>query len=305
MVSFTGRCLVHRAEILQLRGAWPAALDEARMAERRFGQVMHEVAAGEASYRKGEIHRLRGERAAAARAYRDARRRGREPQPGLCLLRLAEGDTDAAAAAIRRAVGETTGVWSARHSFPPTSRSCWRWAPSTAPAQPAASSSRSPTVSGAGCSLRRSRRQRGPSPSSKGTAGPSSRPCVRRVARGRRSMFRSKLRVSACLLGSHAAHSTTTTPRRWNWRPPETCSHSWGLSRTSLASTRSPRASTLAAPWALAARAGGVALGCRRRDEQGDRRVALPQRANGRASPQQHFLQAPRTFARGRHRVCV
>jgi DNA-binding CsgD family transcriptional regulator len=110
MVSFTGRCLVHRAEILQLRGAWAAALDEARMAERRFGQAMHEVAAGEASYRKGEIHRLRGERAAAARAYRAARQRGWEPQPGLCLLRLAEGNTDAAAAAIRRAVGETRGV---------------------------------------------------------------------------------------------------------------------------------------------------------------------------------------------------
>jgi DNA-binding CsgD family transcriptional regulator len=110
MVSFTGRCLVHRAEILQLRGAWPAALDEARMAERRFGQVMQEVAAGEASYRKGEIHRLRGESAAAARAYRDARQRGWEPQPGLCLLRLAERNTDAAAAAIRRVLGETAGV---------------------------------------------------------------------------------------------------------------------------------------------------------------------------------------------------
>ncbi len=110
MVSFTGRCLVHRAEILQLRGAWPAALDEARRAERRFGQVMHEVAGGEAAYRRGEIHRLRGESAAAARAYSDARRRGWDPQPGLCLLRMAEGNTDAAAAAIRRAVGETSGA---------------------------------------------------------------------------------------------------------------------------------------------------------------------------------------------------
>ena len=110
MVSFTGRCLVHRAEMLQLRGAWPAALDEARRAEQRFAQAMYEVAAGEACYRKGEIHRLRGEHAAAARAYRDARQRGWEPQPGLCLLRLAEGNTDAAAAAIRRAVGETAGA---------------------------------------------------------------------------------------------------------------------------------------------------------------------------------------------------
>ena len=110
MVSFTGRCLVHRAELLQLRGAWAAALDEARTAEQRFGQVMHAVAAGEAAYRRGEIHRLRGEHAAAARAFRDARQAGWEPQPGLCLLRLAEGAGAAAAASIRRVAGETSGV---------------------------------------------------------------------------------------------------------------------------------------------------------------------------------------------------
>jgi DNA-binding CsgD family transcriptional regulator len=107
LVSFTGRCLVHRAEIMQLQGAWPAALEEAQLAGRRFAQVMHEVAVGEASYRQGEIHRLRGELAAAAKAYRDASRRGWEPQPGLALMRLAQGDDHAAASAIRRVVGET------------------------------------------------------------------------------------------------------------------------------------------------------------------------------------------------------
>ncbi len=106
MVSFTGRCLVHRAEILQLCGSWPAALEEAKKAEQRFGEALYELAAGEAAYRQGEIQRLRGERSAAARAYREARRRGWEPQPGLALLRLAEGDAAAAAAAIRRTLGE-------------------------------------------------------------------------------------------------------------------------------------------------------------------------------------------------------
>lgn len=108
MVSFTGRCLVHRAEIMQVEGAWPDALEEARQAGQRFAQALDRVAAGEASYREGEIHRLRGERATAEEAYREAGRCGWEPQPGLALLRLAQGDTDAATAAIRRVVAETT-----------------------------------------------------------------------------------------------------------------------------------------------------------------------------------------------------
>ena len=62
----------------------------------------------EAVYRQADVHRLRGDFAAAEEAYREASRGGREPQPGLALLRLAQGDNDAAAAAIRRVAGETT-----------------------------------------------------------------------------------------------------------------------------------------------------------------------------------------------------
>jgi DNA-binding CsgD family transcriptional regulator len=104
LMSFTGRCRIHRAEILQLDGAWGDALEEARSAVERPG--LSPAGYGEALYRQGEIHRLRGEFAEAEVAYRDAARSGREPQPGLALLRLARGEREAAVAAIRRVIGE-------------------------------------------------------------------------------------------------------------------------------------------------------------------------------------------------------
>ena len=109
MVAHNGLCLVHRAEILQLRGAWADALEEASRAAERFTRgVLNQLASGQALYRQGEIHRLRGEFGAAQAAYREASRSGYEPQPGLALLRLAQGKQEAATAAIRRAVGEAT-----------------------------------------------------------------------------------------------------------------------------------------------------------------------------------------------------
>lgn len=108
MVAHNGLCLVHRAEIMQLQGAWTEALEEARRAAQRFTQgVLNQIACGTALYRQGEVHRLRGELEAAEAAYREASRCGCEPQPGLALLRLAQGNAPTAAAAIRRAVGET------------------------------------------------------------------------------------------------------------------------------------------------------------------------------------------------------
>jgi DNA-binding CsgD family transcriptional regulator/tetratricopeptide (TPR) repeat protein len=107
VVAFSGRCLVHRAEIMQLRGSWGDALDEARRACVRFLETMNPVA-GLAFYRQGELLRLQGEFGAAEEAYREASRYGWEPQPGLAQLRLAQGQADVAAAAIRRAAGEVT-----------------------------------------------------------------------------------------------------------------------------------------------------------------------------------------------------
>ena len=108
LVAFTGRCLVHRAQILQLQGAWPDALAEADRAHRRFEKSMNPAAVAKACYLQGEVHRLRGQFAEAEEAYRQSSRLGSEPQPGLALMRLAQGNVDAAAAAIRRVVGETT-----------------------------------------------------------------------------------------------------------------------------------------------------------------------------------------------------
>ena len=106
LVAFTGRCLIHRAEIMQLRGDWAAALDEAQRASDRLAQGFNRPATAQAFYRQGELHRLRGESTAAERAYRAASRYGLEPQPGLALLRLAQGRAEAAAGAIRRAIAE-------------------------------------------------------------------------------------------------------------------------------------------------------------------------------------------------------
>ena len=106
LVLYSGQCLIHRAEILHLQGAWPDANDEIQRACARLSEPPGQLALGAANYLRGELHRLRGEFADAADAYRTANEFGRDPQPGLALLRLAQGRQDVAESAIRRTLQE-------------------------------------------------------------------------------------------------------------------------------------------------------------------------------------------------------
>ena len=109
MVTHNGLCLVHRAEIMQLLGGWGDALTEAETAAERFTEgILNQFALGLAHYRQGEIHRLRGSFGPAEVAYQEASQYGFVPQPGTALMRLAQGRHDAAVAAIRRSLAETT-----------------------------------------------------------------------------------------------------------------------------------------------------------------------------------------------------
>ena len=106
LVPYRGNCQIHRAEIMRLRGDWSDAYDEIREAcERLAGDPV----SGAAHYELAEIHRLRGQITKAEHAYRQASRWIPDPQPGLALLRLQQGQIDVAAAAIRRALDEASG----------------------------------------------------------------------------------------------------------------------------------------------------------------------------------------------------
>ena len=104
LVRYRGECLLYRAEVLQMRGKWDEAAGDAQDA---CELLISRPAAGTAFYRLGEIHRLRGEFEKAEAAYMQANERGRKPQPGLSLLRLAQGEIDAAAASIRSVLLDT------------------------------------------------------------------------------------------------------------------------------------------------------------------------------------------------------
>lgn len=97
--GFPGACRIHRAEALRLRGDWHAAEAQAVAACRELYDFDHNITAF-GYYEIGEIRRRQGDLAGAEEAYRTSNELGRDPQPGLALLRLSEGKVDAAVTAI-------------------------------------------------------------------------------------------------------------------------------------------------------------------------------------------------------------
>lgn len=93
---------------MSLRGGWAEAETEARRACEEFTTLGPSVAA-EAFYAVGEIRRKMGDLAAAEEAFTRAHELGREPEPGLAFVRLAQGKVDAAAAALRLSLAGESG----------------------------------------------------------------------------------------------------------------------------------------------------------------------------------------------------
>jgi DNA-binding CsgD family transcriptional regulator/tetratricopeptide (TPR) repeat protein len=104
LVPYRGPCLVHRVEVMRLRGDWEDAIEEARRACDWLSSPVSPEGPADAFYQLGELHRLRGDFAKAEDAYRQANRLGRPPEPGLALLWLASGRADSATTAVRRAL---------------------------------------------------------------------------------------------------------------------------------------------------------------------------------------------------------
>lgn len=109
LVPFQGECQVHRARVLQLHGAWRAALDVTQSVTHQRLRRSPTQAVGLAWYQTAELHRLQGQFDQAEEAYRQSSRLGHVPEPGLAQLRLAQGQIDSAVAGVSRALDQARG----------------------------------------------------------------------------------------------------------------------------------------------------------------------------------------------------
>ena len=303
LVSFTGRCLAHRAGIKQLHGDWTSALEEARLARERCEQAMNRAAAGQAYYQQAELLRLLGDLAAAEEAYRNASGYGREPQPGLALLRLAQGELEAATGAIGASWTVTTEPL-LRAVLLPAFVEIMLAAGQLEEARTAAGEleemaaasgrpmlaaiaayARGAVELAAGDAQRRSSRS-----TVRGRSGKTS--TLRTRSRGRRSSPRSP-----------AASSATTTLRASSSRRRASASVCSARRRTRRGSTQLLGESGRREPRADAPRARGPPARRRWQDQSRDRLDPRRQRAHGRASRPEHPPQAASFLAHGSDRV--
>jgi DNA-binding CsgD family transcriptional regulator len=104
--AFLDNCRVYRAALKRRRGQLSEARLELEEASRNLAEGPGVQVAGHACYELGEVHRLLGEDEAAELAYRRATSLGASVQPGLALLRFAQGHTATAAQGLRRALAE-------------------------------------------------------------------------------------------------------------------------------------------------------------------------------------------------------
>lgn len=106
LAGFPGICRIHRAEVAAVGGAWDRAETELEQATDELTAYRATAPQADGFYAIGDIRRLKGDFEGAEAALREAHARGRTPQPALALIRLAQGRTAAAAAAIEAAVAE-------------------------------------------------------------------------------------------------------------------------------------------------------------------------------------------------------
>ena len=260
-------------------------------------------AVGAAFYQQGELHRLRGEFAQAEEAYRQANQWGREPQPGLALLRLAQGQVDAAAAAIRRVVDEAQDRV-ARSRLLPAHVEIMLAAGDVRAAR-AAADELSEIAADLDAPLLRAlaAHAEGAVLLAEGDAR-AALGALRRAwtawqeleAPYEAARVRVLIGLACRQLGDEDTAEMELDAARWVF---EQLGAVPDLARAQALSRRRPPAGGRADR----ARAGGAAAGRDRQDQPGDRRRPVPQREDGGPPRQQHLHQAGPVVAGGGHRV--